>query len=83
MSRELLILIAVIIILFTYLMSRQKGGLHLNQIKQRLDDLESQVAGLIAQQPAEKIDKLEKRIQILEAIVTDKNYDLKREIDSL
>ncbi len=30
-----------------------------------------------------KIDELEKRIQVLERIVTTKNYDLKREIDDL
>lgn len=30
-----------------------------------------------------KIDELEKRIQVLERIVTSKNYDLKREIDDL
>lgn len=30
-----------------------------------------------------KIDELEQRIQVLERIVTTKNYDLKREIDDL
>jgi len=30
-----------------------------------------------------KIDELEKRVQVLERIVTSKNYDLKREIDDL
>lgn len=30
-----------------------------------------------------KIDELEKRVQVLERIVTTKNYDLKREIDDL
>ncbi|NNF51302.1 MAG: hypothetical protein HKN59_02580 [Gammaproteobacteria bacterium] len=30
-----------------------------------------------------KIDELEKRVQVLERIVTSKNYDLKREIDGL
>ncbi len=30
-----------------------------------------------------KIDELEQRIQVLERIVTSKNYDLKREIDDL
>ncbi|MBT8449345.1 MAG: hypothetical protein KJO69_06625 [Gammaproteobacteria bacterium] len=30
-----------------------------------------------------KIEGLEKRIQVLEKIVTDKNYDLKDKIDSL
>ena len=31
----------------------------------------------------DKVEKLEERIQILEAIVTDKGYDLKAEIDNL
>lgn len=30
-----------------------------------------------------KIDELEKRVQVLERIVTSKNYDLKRKIDDL
>lgn len=30
-----------------------------------------------------KIEELEKRVQVLERIVTSKNYDLKREIDEL
>jgi hypothetical protein len=31
----------------------------------------------------EQLDTLEERIRVLERIVTEKNYDLKREIDSL
>ena len=31
----------------------------------------------------EKVESLEERIRILEAIVTDKGYDLKKEIDRL
>lgn len=31
----------------------------------------------------DKVEKLEERIRILEAIVTDKGYDLKAEIDNL
>lgn len=31
----------------------------------------------------DKLESLQKRIEVLEAIVTDKGYDLKKEIDSL
>jgi hypothetical protein len=31
----------------------------------------------------EKIDQLEERIRVLERIITEKRYDLKKEIDSL
>lgn len=31
----------------------------------------------------DKVEKLEERVRILEAIVTDKGYDLKAEIDNL
>jgi len=30
-----------------------------------------------------KLERLEERVRVLEAIVTDKGYDLKKEIDSL
>ena len=30
-----------------------------------------------------RLDELEERVQVLEKIVTDRNYDLKREIDDL
>lgn len=31
----------------------------------------------------ERLDELERRVQVLEAIVTDRNYDLRRQIDDL
>jgi len=31
----------------------------------------------------DKLERLEERVRVLEAIVTDKGYDLKKEIDSL
>ena len=42
--------------------------------KAEMDDLDLRVS---------KMEELEERIQVLEKIVTDKNYDLKDEIDSL
>lgn len=35
------------------------------------------------QQTLEKVDQLEDRIQVLERIITENRFDLKREIDSL
>jgi hypothetical protein len=35
------------------------------------------------EQRIERIEILEERVKVLEAIVTDKGYDLKKEIDSL
>ncbi len=35
------------------------------------------------EQRVERIEQLEERVRVLEAIVTDKGYDLKKEIDQL
>ncbi len=50
-----------------WIRNKQAPDVDLEPIESRIDQLES----------------LEERIKVLEAIVTDKGYDLKREIDSL
>lgn len=52
-----------------------------NQIKARRDrggeDLDDMIERL------EQLDDLEKRVRVLEAVVTEENYDLKRQFKSL
>ncbi len=71
---EMVVLIVFIVfgagVLNNYLKSRV-GGKQLEAIEK---ELESRLA---------TIDKLEKRIQVLEKIVTDRHYDAKRELDEL
>lgn len=83
MSRELLILIAILVVAGVYLLSRQREGRYHSELRQRLELLEAEITTLKANTPDEKISLLEQRIQVLEAIVTDEGFDLKREIDSL
>lgn len=47
---------------------------HRKQIPEKDEELE---------QTLEKVDRLEDRIQVLERIITENRFDLKREIDSL
>lgn len=35
------------------------------------------------QEKLERLDRLEERVKVLEAIVTDRNYELRRELDDL
>ncbi len=57
-------------VLNNYLKNRG-GGRQAKELEGRLDDRMRQ------------IDALEKRVQVLEKIVTDRNYDLKRELHDL
>lgn len=47
------------------------------------DRQESRAAPEFDNTVTRKIDELEERVRVLEAIVTDKRHDLRREIDSL
>lgn len=68
---ELIAMICVVSIIASvltkWLSTRQSSQEDLVHIEKRLDNLEA----------------LQKRVEILEAIVTDKGYDLKQKIDSL
>ena len=55
-----------------YTKSKHQSG-NLNKIEDRLDALEAKVGN----------EGLESRVRTLETIVTDSNYQLKKEIDSL
>ncbi len=57
-------------VLNNYLKNRG-GGRQAKELEGRLDERMRQ------------IDSLEKRVQVLEKIVTDRNYDLKRELHDL
>lgn len=83
MSRELLILIAILVVAGVYLFSRQRDSKLTTQLRQKMALLEAEITALKSNSPDEKISALEQRIQVLEAIVTDEGFDLKREIDSL
>jgi len=47
------------------------------------DKVEAEVDLSPVENRIDKLERLEERVRVLEAIVTDKGYDLKKEIDSL
>lgn len=53
---------------------KQKKDKHANAIEEKGEELEETL---------NKIDKLEERIRVLERIITENKFDLKKEIDAL
>lgn len=54
--------------------SKQKSKMHRDRNESEISDLEGRL---------HKLEDLERRVQVLERVVTDKRYDLKEEIDRL
>ena len=68
---EMIVIIVVVYYVYKLVTDLAK---HKSQNKEAMTELDSRVT---------KIEELEERIEVLEKIVTDKNYDLKDQIDKL
>ena len=68
---EMIVIIVVVYYVYKLVTDLAK---HKSQNKEAMSELDSRVT---------KIEELEQRIEVLEKIVTDKNYDLKDQIDKL
>ena len=68
---EMIVIIVVVYYVYKLVTDLAK---HKSQNKEAMSELDSRVT---------KIEELEERIEVLEKIVTDKNYDLKDQIDKL
>ena len=66
-----------VILIVTVVMCSQLAQTYLKQRARRPEPNED------IEQAISKIDELEERIQVLERIITENRYDLKKEIDSL
>lgn len=67
-------MIAIIVVVYYIYKTITDLSRHKAEQKAALSNLDERIS---------KIEELEERIKVLEAIVTDKNYDLNRKIDSL
>lgn len=80
MSRELMIVLIVLIgVLYAFFNNRQKINNEL--AKQKKTKEAEQQSGLASL--TEKVDVLEKRVQVLEKIVTDEGYEIKKQFNKL
>ena len=68
---EFIILIMIVIGIFEFLKQRQKTQAATAKSSQSQQELQ------------DELDKVKQRLAVLESIVTDKGYDLKKEIDEL
>ena len=68
---EMIVIIVVVYYVYKLVTDLAK---HKSQNREAMSELDSRVT---------KIEELEERIEVLEKIVTDKNYDLKDQIDKL
>ena len=71
---EMVVIIVAIVFIYKAISDLSK---HKSMHKADISELDERLKKL------EKIENLEERVQVLEKIVTDKNYDLKDKIDSL
>ncbi|RCU52850.1 hypothetical protein EZV61_10770 [Corallincola luteus] len=84
MSGNMMIVVLVAIV-FAYLALTQfsaRGRRH-NALKQRVDMLETELAIYKQYVNKETLEAINQRLQVVEKIVTDESYDLKKEINDL